>query len=179
MITEIRRNQFIRTNGDECFSLVTGFNWISFNPDPVYDDLIYTRLKNKSGYVPEEIEFMLCCFSLEEYYEVLQYFVMRGYRDQLIPYNEKLLTDPSVYKGSHIKKEIWNINRIKKEDTRFTKMVFLGEPAQSSLIFYVTVNRKRLGDFRHQLKNLPGYKVNWMLDPGDWKSVANSKKIFM
>ena len=161
MIEKIDKNQFIEIrNKEEQFSIITAFNDITFDSNSKTDDQVYSVQDYYTSDLPfGQKYFILSCLSLEEYYEVINYLVVNGYRRRL-RFN---IDNPAEYKGSRLKREVWNFERVQEEKDLLEKMVYIQEPYQYQLRIFVKVDRNKLNSFRELLKRLPGYKINWLL----------------
>lgn len=175
MIKKILENQFIEVeNEQEQFSIIAGFNDLTFDENPKLDDFIYKSQDYDLTDLPfGQKYFILSCFSLEEFYEVLGYLVGNGYRKRI----KTKISNPHEYMGDHFKKEVWTLDRIQEEKIHFEKMVNILEPFQYQLKIFITVDKKKLNEFRELLKGLPGFKINWLLV--DREPMAESDRVFI
>lgn len=174
MIEKILENQFIEVeNKEEQFSLITNFNDLYYDVDPALDEFLYRVQDYDTLDLPfGQRYFMLNCLSLEEYYDIVGYFIRNGYRKRL----KLSLSSPHEYKGTHYKREIWTLERLQQERDRFERMLNIFEAFQYQLKIFVKVDRNKLNEFRELLKSIPGYKVNWLLV--DREPLDESDRIF-
>ena len=161
MVEKVLENQFIELeNKEEQFSILTTFNELYFDANPAIDEFLFRVQNYEMTDLPfGQRYFMLSPLSLEEYYDVIGYFVRNGYRKRL----KLSISSPHEYKGTHYKREIWTFGRIQEEKNYFKKAIYVFEPFQYQLRIFIKVDRKQLEKFRELLKGLSGYKINWLL----------------
>lgn len=148
--------------GDERFCVILTPEELLYDRSPKTDYHIfniqdYTKKITSKG----QKYFTFYCISLEEYLEILHFFVTHGYAKR-IKYNSLNLQN---YHGGQITKKWWTLEEIKELGEE--KFLWEGISGWLNYNMYfkieILIDLNKLEDFRKTLKNLPDeYKVMWL-----------------
>lgn len=163
MTERISKNLYIEVNDpEEEFSIIGSGEELFYDPSPIDEHLFISQNYYYKDTSSRQKYFFLETYTLQDYFELLGHLCVAGYDKRIRQLVPDVLKD-SYDNSSKVKKKVlWTLNKIKANPEEFLKYKSHNYLCRHALGIEVLIDYNKLDDWRNFLKNVPGYKVEWL-----------------
>lgn len=162
MIEQIDKNLFIEVEDpDEEFSIIGSGEELFYNSNQKMDEFLYLT----QDYCDKDTSFgqkyfYLKTYTLQDYYELIGHLCASGYDKRIKQEVPDLLKYNYLRKVE--KKVLWSLSKIKNNPEEFKNYRDLSYLDRYEFIIKVLIDYNKLENWRNFLKQLSGFKCEWL-----------------